>query len=140
MKINQLTTYVFAEVANIYKTNFEKALNEIGLHSGQIFVLISLFEKDGLSQKVLADKLNLSPPTIYKMVQSLAANRYVECRQCQHDGRSMRVYLTPKSLKQKDLIYAKWQEFDDSFFQSLTDTEKLIFFQLLDKIKQDFLK
>jgi MarR family transcriptional regulator, organic hydroperoxide resistance regulator len=140
MSIKTLSTYVFAEVANIHKSTFERILRETEIHSGQIFILISLFENDGDSQKGLADKLNLSAPTVYNMVKSLTENGFVECQKCPDDGRSVRVFLTAKAKELSDILTAKWYEFDDSFSASLTDTEKLMLFQLLDKIRIDFAK
>ncbi len=137
MKIKETTTYLFSEVTNVYRAGFEKAMSDLGLHGGQVFVLQLLYIEDGQSQIDLALKLNLSPPTIHNMVKSLKKNSFVICNQCQKDARVMRVFLTPKAIELQEQIKEKWLQFENDFFAALTETEKLIMFQLLEKLKLD---
>ncbi len=138
MNINETTSYLFAEVTNLYRTGFEKAMVELGLHSGQVFILQLLYIEDGQSQIELALKLNNTPPTINNMVKSLLSNSFVKSRKCKKDGRVMRVFLTQKAIDLEQEIKEKWLQFDENFYSSLTATEKLILFQLLEKLKSDF--
>lgn len=135
MKIDETVSYSFYEIANRYRLEFEKVMVEIGLHGGQVFVLQSLFTEDGQSQVELAAKLKVSPPTINNMVKSLITGCFVQCEKCPDDGRLMRVYLAEKARKLEVLINRSWLGFDEDFFCALTGTEKLVFFQLLEKLK-----
>lgn len=135
MKIAETTSYLLSEVSNKYRSEFEKVMNGIGLHGGQVFVLQLLFDEDGQSQVELARKLNISPPTINNMVKSLVTNSFVLCRKCDFDGRVMRIYLSEKAQKLENAINANWLKFEEDFFVSLTATEKLVLFQLLEKLK-----
>lgn len=130
-------TYLFAQVANAQRASLEKAMNACGLHSGQIFVIISLWQIDGQSQIDLVKNLNVSPPTVYKMVLSLTTNGFVYCRKCVRDGRMMRVYLTKKGRECQNLVEEQWLRTEDSFFSNLTATEKLIFSQILQKSRDN---
>lgn len=135
METNKTITYLFTRVTNLFRSELEKELQEIGLHSGQVFILFELWNIDGLSQIDLSKKLNLSPPTINKMVKSLEKNNFIKCSACKMDGRIMRVYLTEKGSDQQTLVQTKWQEFEHKFFTGLNETEQLMFFQLLGKIE-----
>jgi DNA-binding MarR family transcriptional regulator len=115
-------------------------MNQINLHGGQVFILISLWNNDRQSQIDLATNLKLSPPTINKMVKSLIAGGFVECNKCSSDGRVMRVYLTQKGIKHQKLVAEKFVEFETEFFSSLTETEKLILTQIFGKINNNFLE
>lgn len=137
MKIRDLAVYKLAEAANIYRTAFEKEVSKLNLHSGQIFVLRALFEQDGQSQIELATSLNLSAPTVYKMVRNLVGKDFVVCRKCMTDGRLIRVYLANRALELQRSIETVWEDFDRAFLKSLTETERLMLSQLLDKIKDD---
>jgi DNA-binding MarR family transcriptional regulator len=110
-------------------------MNEIDLHGGQVFILISLWNNDRQNQIDLARELNLSAPTIYKMVNSLIKGGFVECIKCKNDGRMMRVHLTKKGIDYQKLVEEKYVEFETGFFSNLTGTEKLIFIQICDKLK-----
>ena len=131
-------TYTFTKIVNNFRYNFESKMNEIDLHGGQVFILVSLWKNDRQNQIDLATELNLSAPTIYKMVNSLIKGGFVECFKCKKDGRMMRVHLTQKGIEYKKLVEEKYVEFEKDFFSNLTNTEKLIFIQICDKLKENF--
>lgn len=139
MDITNSITCSFTKVANAYRDRLDKSLSEIGLYGGQTFVLISLWEQDGLNQIELSQKLNLSPPTISAMVKSLSKNEFVKCRKCERDNRAMRVYLTEKGVECQSSVETKYSEVENAVFTNLTDTEKLIFRQIIDKLKESLL-
>ena len=141
MNIENSTTFLLTKVAVAARNYLEKTVNEIGLHGGQIFVLISLWKTDGQAQSALAKELNLSAVTINKMTQSLSKNGFVKCLRCEKDSRIVRVYLTPKAIESESLLQEKWNSFETEFYSGINDTEKLIFQQILSKLlDSDFLK
>lgn len=135
MNFDQSLTYSFSEVTNKFRNNLEKVLKKVGLHSGQVFILLELWKNDGLSQIDLALKLKVAPPTVNKMVKSLETNNFVKSSFCKTDGRLRLVNLTPKGKKYESIVKKEWDKFESKFFDGLNETEKLIFNQLLDKIK-----
>lgn len=135
MNFDESLTYLFSEVTNKFRAQLEKNLQEVGLHSGQVFILLELWKNNNLSQVELSLKLNVAPPTVNKMVKSLERNEFIECTLSKTDGRLKLVNLSPKGKKYKSLVKEKWQNFETRFFEGLNETEKLIFKQLLDKIK-----
>jgi MarR family transcriptional regulator, organic hydroperoxide resistance regulator len=134
MYFENSTTYIFMQFAIAYRAKLEKAMNEIGLHSGQIFVLISLWKSDGQSQVELGKKLNLTAPTINKMVKSLIKSGFVECQKCFGDGRMTRVFLTDKGVQHQELVAEQWRKLEARSYSNLTETEKLVLFQLFSKL------
>jgi len=140
MDFENSTIYCFTKLINNFRYNFDLKMNQINLHGGQVFILISLWNNDRQSQIDLATNLKLSPPTINKMVKSLIAGGFVECNKCSSDGRVMRVYLTQKGIEHQKLVAEKFVEFETEFFSSLTETEKLILTQIFGKINNNFLE
>ena len=110
---------------------------EIGLHSGQVFILISLWKSDEQTQKDLSASLGVSPPTVNKMVGSLLENGFVTCRKCKSDGRIIRVFVTPKGLEIRPQIEHKWKQLEEQIFADLTETEKLILLQIIGKLRSN---
>lgn len=135
MNTENSLTYLFTQVSTAYRNRLQKQMNVINLHSGQIFILFSLWEKDGQSQIELVKDLNLTPPTIYKMVDSLMRNGFVTSEKCGADGRLMRVYLTDKGRQSKEAVEAQLLLLEADFFSGLNETEKLILMQILSKLK-----
>ena len=135
--IENTITYLLTPVSNGYWTNLEKAMNEIKLHSGQVFVLISLWKQDGQSQVELSKNLNLAPPTVNKMVKSLAASGFVRSQRGTTDTRLVRVFLTDKGTEIKSFIEEQWLKLEVQTLSNFTETEKLILFQLFGKLKEN---
>jgi DNA-binding MarR family transcriptional regulator len=136
MSVENSLTHVFTQVSTAYRNRLQKQMNVIDLHSGQIFILFSLWEKDGQSQIELVKELNLTPPTVYKMVDSLMRNGFVKSEKCEEDKRLMRVYLTEKGRQSKEAVEDQMSLLEAVFFSGLNETEKLILMQILGKLKE----
>lgn len=125
---------LFFGVLTNFRNGLEKRLTEIGLHSGQVFVLSALWQENSLSQIELAQRLNISPPTVYKMVRSLEKNGFVVSRRSITDRRKTIVVLSNKGVRSEKPVEEIWQTFENTFLEPLTDTERLVFKQLLEKL------
>lgn len=139
MDIEKSLNYRFSEITNLFWTNLELSMRQIGLHSGQIFVLISLWNEDGQNQVEIANKLNLSPPTINKMIKSLENNGFVFSRRSQKDARKVGVFLSETGKDVRVKMQEQWQKLENDFFSSLTETEKLILQQIFDKLRENLI-
>ena len=137
IEIEKSLTYILTPVSNAYWANLEKAVSEINLHSGQVFVLISLWNEDGQSQVELARNLKLAPPTVNKMVKSLNENGFVSFQRGNFDSRVVRVFLTDEGREIKSLVEEQWLKLETQILANFTETEKLILFQLFSKLKEN---
>lgn len=137
MKIESNIGYTFLQTSNNYRRLLESEMIKIGLHYAQVSVLNLLWENNGMSQKRLSLKLDLSQPTINKMVKSLLHNGFVSCSQCERDGRKMRVYLTDKGRDIETDVTAAIESVQTDFFAALTETERLILKQVLEKLSPE---
>lgn len=134
MEFNSSINYLLNQVFIAYRTNLEKALNQIGLHSGQVFILIELWNEDERSQNQIAKSLKLSAPTINKMIASLAKNDFITSSKSSDDGRVSLIKLTEKGREARSSVEQIWQDLESDIYSNLTPTEKIIFNQLLEKI------
>lgn len=128
-------TLQLSEITTYFRNEFDKAMKEIGLHGGQVSILLALYEENGSSQVELAAKLGVTAPTISNMIKSLSAAKFVESKRCEIDARVVRIYLTGEAAAIRGELNAKLQLFEESFFSALTETERLMFRQLLLKLK-----
>lgn len=139
IEIENTLTYLLTPVSNVYWTNLEKALKTINLHSGQVFVLISLWKEDGQSQIQLSKNLNLAPPTVNKMVKSLVDSGFVVSQRGKTDTRFVYIFLTDKGKEIKSLVQEQWFKLETQILSNFTETEKLILIQLFAKLKENLI-
>lgn len=134
MKIEDSASYLLARLSVSHRNLMEKTLRTIGLHSGQMFVLSELWKSDGQRQIDLAEKLNLSPPTINKILGGLLENDFATRERYEDDARSTRIYLTQKGRDIQAEVESIWQILEEETLFGLTDTERLLLLQLLGKM------
>ena len=140
MNLETSLNYLFSEITNKFWMDLEQSMRQAGLHSGQIFVLISLWNEDNQTQIDLSKKLNLTPPTINKMIKSLNNNGFISTRRSKTDGRKVRVFLSDKGKEVRARVEEEWQKLEDNFFSPLNETEKLILRQVFGKLKEELIK
>jgi DNA-binding MarR family transcriptional regulator len=135
--INFEETILFSlhRISTTFKVLLEKSLQEVDLHSGQVFVLFELWKKDGQSQIEIANSLKISAPTVHHMVKSLAEKGFVSCQQSPDDARRIVVFLTSKGIQVRPQIEDCWEKIEKNLLVNFTDTEKLILDQLFGKLK-----
>ena len=77
-------------------------MQEVGIYPGQIPVLGLLAYKDGLSQREIAEKLRIKPPTVNVTVQRLEKAGFLYREADEKDQRISRIYLTEKGKQAKE--------------------------------------
>src|SRR5215203_5552259 len=140
MNFNETLPYLFAQISTFFKVEIEKELNEFNLHAGQIFILFELWKTDGLSQTELSANLNVSAPTINKMVKSLMKNGFIFCADCPKDGRVIRIFLSPRGAAIRPQVEEKWQMLEEKLIANLTKTEQLVLSQLFGRVVENLLQ
>lgn len=137
MNYERSIPFLMGQTATSFKVYFDKRMKEINLHGGQIFILLSLWEQEGQTQIQISKELNLSPPTVHKMIKSLIDGDFVYSRQCLEDSRQSRVFLTQKGINIKKEVQQKWEEIETDLLFDFSETEKLILIQLFDKLSKN---
>ena len=138
VKFEQTVTYRLARVTTAYRNALERHLAGVGLHGGQVFVLIELWRKDGVRQVDIASRLNLSAPTINKILKGLSEINLITTSRERDDARSSRVFLTEKGRKIRAEVAEAWLELESEYLSGLTDTERLILPDLLGKLQSAY--
>ena len=128
-----------ANFSTAFRVNLDKVMTKINLNSGQVFILILLWKEEGLSQVKIAENLNLTTPTINKMISSLTRKKFIICRKCKTDGRAQRVFLTDKGRDCQEKIFQQFGKLENKLLQNITETETLILLQLCEKLNSNLI-
>src|SRR6476620_4580899 len=134
MKVHESVSDLLARVSMGHRKMLEKTAAKIGLHGGQIFVLMELWKQDGLRQIDLAARLDVAPPTVNKILGGLLEGDFVTRSKYEDDARSTRIFLTSKGADAEALLEAEWAGLEDNTTINLTYTEILVLKQLLTRL------
>lgn len=134
MDFRDSVSYQLSKLTTAHRNLLEKSVQEVGLHSGQVFVLFELWKKDGQRQVDLAERLNLAAPTVNKILGGMLQADLVTRERYEDDARSTRIYLTDKGRNVREALELKWADIEEQTVMGLTETEALILKQLLAKL------
>jgi len=86
-------------VSFLYRYNqmyLDKELRPYHIGPGQFYLLMPLFQKDGVNQESLGQSINLDRANVTRAVQKLVKEGYVYRQRDDEDKRSHRIFLTKK--------------------------------------------
>jgi DNA-binding MarR family transcriptional regulator len=135
IKFEDTVSYLLAKVTTAFRNSLERHMGTIGLHGGQIFVLFELWKQDGLRQVDIATRLNLSAPTVNKMLKGLIQIGLVTRSKLDNDARSTRIFLTSRGREMREEVEDQWLDLEENCLAGLTETERLILSELLGKLR-----
>jgi DNA-binding MarR family transcriptional regulator len=138
IKFEDTVSFMLAKVATAFRSELERQMGIIGLHGGQMFVLLELWNQDGLRQIDLAKRLDLSAPTVNKTVKGLIEVNLVTRSRFEDDARSTRIFLTDQGYAIRRDVERQWVELEGECLKELTPAERLIFYDLLGKIRATY--
>ena len=98
---NQLCFPLYAAAKEVVK-KYTPALETLDLTYTQYIALMVLWEDDGLTVKVLGQKLFLDSGTLTPVLKSLEQKGYVTRRRAEDDERSVKIFLTEAGTVLKD--------------------------------------
>ena len=134
MQFEESVAYLLAKATVSHRNALQKYANTVGLHSGQVFVMMELWKSDGQRQIDLAARLKLSAPTVNKMLGGLLENDFVTRARYEDDARSTRIFLTQKGTQVREALEQAWEDLEEQTLSGLTETEALMLKQLLQKL------
>ena len=138
IKFEDTVSYKLAKVTTAYRTALERHLFRKGLHGGQVFVLMELWNQDGLRQIDLARRLNVSAATVNKMLKGLIEVNLIKRGREDDDARSTRICLTRQGLSMRATVEDLWRDLEVECVAGLTETERLILLEVLGKLRNTF--
>lgn len=89
--------FLISDVARLLRRNFDQRVQDLGLTQAQWRAIAQLSREEGIKQVVLADRLEIKPITLARLIDRLEAAGWVKRRRDREDRRATRIFLTPKS-------------------------------------------
>ena len=97
--------FLVGDVARLLRRNFNRRAQALGLSQAQWRALAYLSRQQGISQASLADRLEIQPITLVRLLDHLQAAGLVTRKADPHDRRAFQLYLTDKA---QPLVARMW--------------------------------
>ena len=113
---------LFGVSHKFFRYNFDR-VSKLDIHPGQIPLLHLLGTQEGLSQKEIARKLGIKPPTVNVSIQRMEKGGYVYRQTDLKDQRVTRIYLTDKGKEIEEKIVAMMAESEEIIIRGFSESE-----------------
>lgn len=122
---------VFRRVSKLHHQTVSAYLSGREVYPGQPPLLRALSERDGQSQKELAEQMGITPATLNVMIARMEKAGLVERRADGVDQRISRVYLTERGNHAHQELRNMIDLMEKTCFRHFSPEEKMIFRRLL---------
>ena len=109
-------------------------LREFGINPRQIPILRLIADKEGLSQREIAEMLEITPPTVNVTIQRLEKSGFLYRKADEADQRISRIYLTEKGHQAKDYGMQEVAEYERIMLDGFSDVELCLLRRFLEQI------
>ncbi|NLE43230.1 MAG: MarR family transcriptional regulator [Chloroflexi bacterium] len=116
--------HLVAQVCHLHYSRARELLDRIGLYRGQPALLGALWEQEGLSHTELADRLQVTPATITRMLQRMEKAALLVRVPDVEDQRVSRVYLTDAGREIRGRVEEVWRAMDAETFAGFSPEER----------------
>lgn len=110
---------------------------EFDLNRSQASILFTLHQRSSMSQKELAESLNMTPPSITSAIRKMEREGYIRRRQDETDQRVMRLALTEKGAACVENVKRVAEEMHELIFRGMSPEEIMLFRRLLLQINEN---
>lgn len=131
----ELVSFELSRTTTAFRNSLERQMAKLHLHSGQIVVLRELWQQDGLRQVDIAERLNLSAPTVNKTLLGLIKINLVVRERLDNDARSTRIFLTDKGVEYKERVEDQWSDLEATCRSAITEAERYMLIDLLARVR-----
>lgn len=95
--MSDAVTFLISDVARLTRRRFDERARLLGVTRAQWKVLFTLSREEGLNQGALADRIEVEPITLCRMIDRLEEAGLVERRRDPGDRRAWLIHLTTRS-------------------------------------------
>ena len=129
------------EIARIFRARMREDCDIDGVMSqpGARLVLSLLAISDGLSQRELAERTHLKPPSVSVIIRKMVDEGMVELRADEADMRINRVYLTDYGRETDSENIRRIKSVDARGLRGIDESETAILMELLGRIRNNLL-
>ncbi len=115
----------------------EQQINSAGISYGMWFFLRALWDKDGVSQREIAEMVGLTQPTAWTALRKLETQKMVTLEPDSEDKRRVLVFLTEKGRGLEEELLPKVEGINDVVLRGISKADVATFRRVLSTIESN---
>lgn len=130
----QSAGFLINHLARLFAKELQRRIQPLGIVTGQFPILLELWEKDGVSQRELLEKLDIEQATLANTLTRMERDGLITRTRHPHDARSQQIWLTDKASDIQSDAYQAAQQINSDSLAVLNSKDRMQFMQLMTKI------
>lgn len=127
------------QIVHLHKQYVMHLLKPIGLQLSQAGILVVLKLNGPLSQREIADKIHVTPPSVTVALQKLEKLGYIEKCPDEKDQRIMRILLTESGRELVGQMKGLLDKMEEMLFEGMSAEEKMLLRRLIMQMRNNLL-
>jgi DNA-binding MarR family transcriptional regulator len=132
-------SFVLHDIARLLRKRFEQRSRAAGLTRAQWQVLAHLAPNEGINQNGLADRIEMLPITLARLLDKMEARGLIERRRHPTDRRAWLLYLTPQARPLLEIMRSTSHKTREEALAGLSESEQQHLLKTLCLIKSNLL-
>ncbi|HEX4846805.1 MAG TPA: MarR family transcriptional regulator [Novosphingobium sp.] len=130
--------YLLSDSARLLRRAFDARVRELGMTSPQARLLLILNVTEGENQGYYAERLEVEPISLTRMIDRMEESGLIERRRDPADRRAWRLFLTARSRDVIDQVRAGLAGLEDEMLAGLGAAERAALGTMLEAIRTNF--
>ena len=126
--------FLVNHTARLFAKGLLERISPLGITIGQFPILLELWEKDGVTQRDLLEKLDLEQATVANTLNRMERDGLIVRKKHPADSRSQQIWLTTKGSSIRDAAYGAANDQNEAALGPLTEAERTQFLDLMRRI------
>lgn len=131
---------ILGQISHLSEYYAKQMFEPYDLKPGQAGILVVLSLDGEMSQRELAERLNLTPPSITAAIQKMEKMDYIKRTPDPHDQRVLRLSLTEKSRAYLEHIKEVSRQIEERIYKGMNTEEKLLLRRLLTQVRDNLVE
>ncbi|MCZ4287465.1 MarR family winged helix-turn-helix transcriptional regulator [Hoeflea alexandrii] len=131
---NRSAGILASEIARLYAAALQGALHPLGLSRAQYLALSELWLEDGLTQRLLAERVGVEQATMANTLVRMERDGLIERKPNPDDGRSQQIWLTQAAHRLQAPATNAAAKANELVAEGLPVAERELFFSMLARV------
>lgn len=131
------TTYLISDSSRLLRRSFDNRVRALGVTGPQARLLLVLSVTEGENQGYYAERLDVEPITLCRMVDRMEEAGLLERRRAPADRRAWLVHLTPRSRPMIDGLRGCVEQLDRDMQDGLAPAERAALASALERVRMN---
>lgn len=133
------TQMLFHQVMHLQEQYICRSMEQYGIHPGQARILFVLNLNGPLSQRELADRIHLKPPSVTVALQKMEKSGLIQKQPDEKDQRVTRIQITDRGRECIRSMIEMQQQTEERVFRNMTAEEKMLLRRLILQMRENLL-